>query len=326
MSEYRPPYQLTEKILGLCMDISREIQQARSIERNADRPKLHRANRIRSVHSSLAIEHNSLSLDEVTAVLDGKRVVAPRQEVLEVENAFRAYDLLGALDPFSIKDLLRAHGVMMEGLAAEAGCFRSEGVGVFAGEKLIHAGTPARYVPEVMEQLFGWLKRRTVHPLVQSCVFHYEFEFIHPFSDGNGRTGRFWQTLILSRWEPVFSDLPIESMILDHQQAYYDMLNTANAQGDCTVFVEFMLEMILDAARKTFRDGTPCERTPEETLLAILEKEPDLTIVDMAYMMRMSDRQVRRLLTSLRAKGKLRREGSNKKGLWIVIKSEPLMS
>ena len=237
MSNYTPLYQLTDAILALSAEIAATVREITIRSNLSTQPHLHRANRIRSVHSSLAIEHNSLTLDQVTALLNGKRVLAPQQEVLEVQNAFRAYDLLPVLDPYSIDDLLKAHRVMMEGLVPGAGAFRNQGVGVYSGGQLIHAGTPAQYVSETVQQLFEWLRSTQAHPLISSSVFHYEFEFIHPFEDGNGRTGRLWQTLILQKWQPVFAYLPIESMILAHQADYYVALNAGNTQGSATVFI-----------------------------------------------------------------------------------------
>ena len=273
------------------------------------------------MHSSLAIEHNSLSLGQVTALLNGKRVLAPAQEILEVQNAFRAYDLLPSLDPYDLDDLLKVHRVMMEGLVSEAGTFRNQGVGVYAGDRLIHAGTPAQYVPETMQQLFDWLRNTQAHPLISSSVFHYEFEFIHPFADGNGRTGRLWQTLILQKWEPIFAYLPVESMILAHQSDYYTVLNAANTQGSSTVFVEFMLEMILDALKNVYveQHGSSAGLSREEQLLALLRQDGHMTIPRMAERLGIGERQVRRLLASLKDQGRLRREGSNKSGRWVVI-------
>ena len=243
-STYTPPYQLTDTVLSLSTEIAATVKEITVRGNLSAQPQLHRANRIRSVHSSLAIEHNSLTLDQVTALLNGKRVLAPQQEVWEVQNAFRAYDLLPSLDPYSIDDLLKVHRVMMDGLVMGAGTFRNTGVGVYAGDQLIHAGTPAQYVPEAMQQLFEWLRNTTAHPLVASCVFHYEFEFIHPFADGNGRVGRLWHTLLLSKWNPAFAWLPVESIIHDRQQEYYDAINASNDAGESTVFIEFMLSAI----------------------------------------------------------------------------------
>lgn len=191
MCAYTPPYQLTDAILRLSTEIAATVKEITVRGNLSAQPQLHRANRIRSVHSSLAIEHNSLTLDQVTALLNGKRVLAPQQEVWEVQNAFRAYDLLPTLDPYSIDDLLKVHRVMMDGLVMGAGTFRNTGVGVYAGDQLIHAGTPAQYVPEAMQQLFEWLQNTTAHPLVASCVFHYEFEFIHPLRMETAEQGGF---------------------------------------------------------------------------------------------------------------------------------------
>ena len=171
-----------------------------------------------------------------------------------------------------------------------------------------------------MAQLFDWLKTSSLHPLIKSCVFHYEFEFIHPFADGNGRTGRLWQTLILQKWQPVFAYLPVESMILSHQQAYYAVLNAANTQGDCTGFIVFMLEMIRDTARNVWAGQSHIQQTesPAGKLLMLLKAEPELTIPELADSLCVSERQVRRVMAALRESGKLDRQGSNKKGRWIV--------
>ena len=176
-------------------------------------PVLKRENRIRSIHSSLAIEQNTLTLDQVTDIIDGKRVLGPPQDIREVKKAYEVYEAAASFDPYSVKDLLRAHTMMMDGLVKEAGVFRSGNVGVYAGSQLIHAGTPASFVPGLMEQLLSWMKKSQYHPLIKSCVFHYEFEFIHPFADGNGRMGRLWQSLVLQKWHPIFAWLPIETLV-----------------------------------------------------------------------------------------------------------------
>ena len=191
---YEPPFESTDAILSLAIQIGEMAGTLSPSSESTSNPTLHRKLRIQTIHSSLAIEQNGLSLDQVTAIIDGKRVLGPPDEIREVENAKRAYDLMEELDPYSMNDLLRVHRVMMDGLAKDAGRLRTKNAGVYDGERLIHAGTPAAYVPEVMADLFAWLKRTRMHPLVASCVFHYEFEFVHPFSDGNGRTGRLWHT------------------------------------------------------------------------------------------------------------------------------------
>ena len=242
---YEPLYTLTNRMMNSVADISQLIGQISAFDKLSPNPQLRRISRMKSIHSSLAIEANTLTLEQVTAVLDGKRVLAPPKDIHEVQNAYEAYDALSTMDPYSLDDLLAAHKFMMNDLIKDAGCFRTGNVGVFDGENLIHAGTPAHYVPELMQGLFNWLKTTDVHPLIASCIFHYEFEFIHPFSDGNGRTGRLWHSLLLQNWQNVFAWLPVESLVAQHQQEYYKALgDSGSSGGDSTIFVEFMLDMI----------------------------------------------------------------------------------
>ena len=208
---YIPPFTMTDEITNLVIEIA-EITGAMTVsEQLSKNPKLRRVNRVRSIHSSLAIEQNSLTKEQVSDIIDGKRVLGPPQDIREVQNAYEAYEIMTKLNPYSVKDLLKAYKIMMGGLVKEAGVFRSKGVGVYAGEQLIHAGeqlihagTPANYVPSLIGQLFDWLKKSNLHPLIKGCIFHYEFEFIHPFVDGNGRLGRLWHTLILAKWQEFF--------------------------------------------------------------------------------------------------------------------------
>ena len=209
--------------------------------------RLRRANRIRSIHGSVAIEGNTLSEEQVSAILDGKRVIAPPREILEVQNALKAYDQLNEWSPFADSDLLSAHAVMMLGLLDVPGKYRLKSVGVAGSEGIIHIAPPADRVPFLMRDLLHWLETTELHPLVASAVFHYEFEFIHPFADGNGRMGRLWQTLILSRWNRAFGDIAVESMIHAHQQEYYAAINESIAAVNCGPFIEFMLQVILDS-------------------------------------------------------------------------------
>ena len=194
---YKPPFNMTEPITNLVIEIGELTGKIAENDRLSANPKLRRENRIRTIHSSLAIEQNSLTLDQVTDVIDGKRVLAPPQDIKEVKNAYEAYEQLAKMDPYSVEDLLTAHSYMMESLIDEAGRFRTKGVGVFDGDRLVHAGTPPQYVPGLVKELFQWLAESEIHPLIKSCIFHYEFEFIHPFKDGNGRMGRLWHSLIL---------------------------------------------------------------------------------------------------------------------------------
>ena len=207
---------------------------------------LRRQNRIRSIHASLRIEQNTLTQEQITAILDGKRVLGPTQEILEVKNAAEAYALLQELNPLAERDLLRAHRAMMQSLVREAGCFRRGGVGVMAGDRVIHIAPPAHLVPYQIRDLLSWYGKSKLHPLLKSSVFHYEFEFIHPFADGNGRMGRLWHTLLLSRWRSFFAWLPIEELIAERQQEYYRVLQEADSRGECSCFVQLMLEVIRD--------------------------------------------------------------------------------
>lgn len=183
---------------------------------NVPSPMLRKANRIKTIHSSLAIEHNTLSLKQVTDIIDGKHVLGAPDEIQEVKNALQAYQLMSQLDAFKEEDLLRAHELMMLALVDKAGRYRSTGVGVFDGDKCIHMAPSADRVPALMADLFEWVSNTDVHPLVSSCVFHYEFEFIHPFIDGNGRMGRYWQTMLLSRWKGIFAWIPVETIVMEH--------------------------------------------------------------------------------------------------------------
>ncbi len=244
MSAYNPPFHMTDRITTLVGDISEEIGRITLLHGNTIRAHLRRTNRIRTIHSSLAIEHNSLSLEAVTAIIDGKHVLASPNEIKEVQNAYEVYELMLELNPLSIEDLLRAHKIMMASLIPENGRFRTGGVGVFDGDKLIHIAPPAQYVLGHIENLFHWYEESELHPLIKSAVFHYEFEFIHPFSDGNGRMGRMWHSLLLGKWKDVFFWLPVEELIQTRQNEYYDALALADKEADCSVFVVLMLDII----------------------------------------------------------------------------------
>jgi Fic family protein len=248
---YTPPYRITPAILHSIEQLGEALGNLRAASDSAVVPVLRRGNRIKTVQASLAIEGNTLSLEQVTAVLSGKRVLAQPREIQEVRNAFAAYEKLPDWTAHSRADLLAAHGLLMAGLADEAGRFRSGGVGIQRGGEVIHIAPPPERVPALMEDLLAWLEKTDEHPLVASCVFHYEFEFIHPFQDGNGRLGRLWQTLILSHWRPIFALLPVESIIRDRQQDYYSALGQADNAADATAFIEFMLAAILQAIEES---------------------------------------------------------------------------
>ena len=243
---YQPPFTMTENITNLIAEIAELIGMISVSNHMSKNPVLRRENRIRTIYSSLAIERNTLTIDQVSDIIDGKRVLGPLQDIREVQNAYEAYDIMTKLNPYSIEDLLKAHKIMILDLVKESGIFRSKGVGVYAGSNLIHAGTPPQYVPELIGELFTWLRETQLHPLIKSCIFHYEFEFIHPFADGNGRTGRMWHTLLLADWKEFFLWLPIETLIHERQEEYYQAINAANTEGESTIFVEFMLTIIKD--------------------------------------------------------------------------------
>ena len=245
MRNKKPPFEITNQIIDHVAEIAELVGRLTAASTLSTSPTLRRANRIRTIHGSLAIEQNTLSLEQVTAVLNGKHVLAPPKDIAEVKNAFEIYERLEELDPYSVDDLLTAHGIMTRGLVEESGMFRTRPVGVVDSEgHVLHFGTLPQYVPNLVLELLDWIKTSDVHMLIRSCVFHYELELIHPFADGNGRVGRLWHTLLLSKWNPAFAWLPVESIIHDRQQEYYDAINASNDAGESTVFIEFMLSAI----------------------------------------------------------------------------------
>jgi Fic family protein len=274
VSAYRPPCTLTGAIVGLVADIGEWLGRYEAQQEREDPLRLRRINRIRSITGSLAIEGNTLSEAQITAILDGKPVIAPPREILEARNALAVYEALTDLDPYREADLLAAHQRLMQGLIDSAGRYRRGGVGVMAGQQVLHMAPPARQVERLMHQLFAWLSGSPDHPLIMSSVFHYEFEFIHPFADGNGRMGRLWQTLLLSRWRPRLAHLPVESLVHRHQVAYYDALQRSNEMADCAPFVEFMLTMIRDALRENVSPQASPQASPQVlALLRLLDRE-----------------------------------------------------
>ena len=245
MRSKKPPFEITNAMIDHVAEIAELVGRLTSMNQLSANPTLRRTNRIRTIHGSLAIEQNTLTLEQVTAVLSGKQVLAPPKDIVEVKNAYEIYERLDELNPFSVDDLLTAHSIMTCGLVDESGMFRTRPVGVVDQEgHILHFGTLPQYVPDLVMELLDWTKNSDVHMLIRSCVFHYEFELIHPFADGNGRVGRLWHTLLLSKWNPAFAWLPVESIIHDRQQEYYAAINASNDAGESTVFIEFMLSAI----------------------------------------------------------------------------------
>ena len=321
MSEhYEPPFIMTGEITNLIVEIGELVGSIATYEAMNPNPILRRESRIKTIHSSLAIEQNTLSLEQVTDIINGKRILGPPQDIHEVKNAYEAYERISTLDPYNVKNLLTAHKIMMNGLVKEAGVFRSSNVGVYAGTELIHAGTPAKYVPDLMQQLFMWLKESKYHPLVKSCIFHYEFEFIHPFQDGNGRT--------VQKWKDIFTWLPVETLVYENQEEYYKVLQSADNKGDSTEFVEFMLGMIRDALREistTQNENDVVTNvvinvvTNEDKVLSILKQDGKMSATMLANSIGITQRQAQRILSKLKDEGKILRHGANKNGYWEVI-------
>ena len=314
---YEPSFERTDVIDALCMEIAELVGMLSPQAPLSTSPTLRRELRIRTIYSSLVIEGNKLDERAVSAIIDGKRVLGDRRDILEVENAGAAYDLIPSLDPYSVEELLRVHRVMMDGLVPDAGRFRSGNVGVFNGGTLIHAGSPAAYVPEVMGGIFEWLRATRLHPLLASCVFHFEFEFCHPFSDGNGRTGRLWHTLLLSRWRPVLAWVPIESAIRRRQADYYEALALSGANGSCESFVEFMLEAIREAILPYARPESAAD-AERARALAFLRDNPQSTVTQLSQYLVRSKRSAERTVAQLKEEGSLERQGSPRSGVWVV--------
>ncbi len=307
MKSKKPPFEITNTIVNSITEIAELAGQLTSMDNLSNNPVLRRTNRIRTIHGSLAIEQNTLSLEQVTAVLNGRQVLAPPKDIAEVKNAYEIYEHLDQLNPYSVDDLLTAHGVMTRGLVEESGVFRSRPVGVVDKEgHVLHFGTLPEYVPNLVMELLDWVRDSDVHILIRSCVFHYEFELIHPFADGNGRVGRLWHTLLLSTWNPAFAWLPVESMIYAHQQDYYAAINASNEAGESTVFIEFMLSTIqaslIDAirTRDEMSDGkTDKAAVRREQIKRFLESHPFIMNADVRTLCNVSAATANRILAEL---------------------------
>lgn len=327
---YIPPFSVSAEAINLIAQISAQIERYAIRLEQSDGLRLRKANRIKTIHSSLAIEGNKLTEGQVSDIINGKNVVAPLRDIQEVKNAIATYDLYDSLDAFSLDDLLKAHGVMMQALTNEAGRFRRGGVGVFGETGCVHIAPPADRVPYLIKDLFGWLRNSTDHLLIRSCVFHYEFEFIHPFIDGNGRMGRLWQSLILGKLHPLFQFLPVENMVHANQQAYYDAIGESSRIGNSAPFIDFMLREILHTLKQHQGDvldvGTNVGTNVginigenERKLLSIIAHSPQATAREMADILGVTSRQCERVLATMKQKGLIARIGANKGGYWKIL-------
>ena len=288
-NSYKPPYEITSVILSLVAEIAELAGRITASQESSVDLCLRRVSRIKTVHGSLAIEGNTLSEEQITAILAGKIVIAPQREIVEVKNALDVYDKLEKMDSHSEKDLLRAHKTLMLGLIDTAGQYRPGGVGIMGEKEIIHVAPPAQRVPVLMQDLFLWLKNSDEHFLIKSSIFHYEFEFIHPFGDGNGRIGRLWQTLILSDWLPVFLYLPVENMVYRYQTEYYKAINASSAIGKATPFIEFMLNIILETVKTATPQVSPQVTPQVEKLLTVLDGE--MTAKELMTKLALKDRK-----------------------------------
>ena len=310
---YKPPYTITPKIIDLVSKISEAIGRFYAQEEL----RLHRINRIKTIQGSLAIEGNTLTTDQITAILDGKPVIAPINEVQEIRNAIKAYELLDELNPNSLEDLLKAHLTMEAGLIDDAGCFRSGGAGVASGEEIIHYAPPAEHVPQLMRELFEWLNNTEEHPLIKSCIFHYEFEFIHPFSDGNGRTGRLWQTLILSHWRPIFKNLPIENIVCKYRKEYYRAIAISGGADGCTPFIEFILGVI----DETLALEASIPQTTRDKIIEQIRNNSKITRNELASILGITADGVKYHLQKMTIENIIARHGSARGGYWEVVEN-----
>ena len=323
MINKKPPFEITNQIIDYVAEIAELVGRLTSTNQLSANPTLRRSNRIRTIHGSLAIEQNTLSLEQVTAVLNGKHVLAPPKDIAEVKNAYEVYERLDELNPYSVEDLLTAHRIMTQGLVNEAGMFRTRPVGIVDNEgHILHFGTLPQYVPDLVMELLGWVEKSDVHILIRSCVFHYELELIHPFADGNGRIGRLWHTLLLSKWNPVFAWLPVESIIHDRQQEYYKAINASNEAGESTVFIEFMLSAIKASLIEAIRtsDEMSDEKMDKATLRwnkieAYLKSHDYIMNADVRKLCGVSAATANRILAALVAKNQL--EKYRMRGHWV---------
>lgn len=327
MEKNYPPYTITDKMLNYVSDIMKKIGEANYFENLNKYPELRRKSRIRSIHSSLAIENNQLSLFQVEDVINGKPVIGEQKDIQEVKNAYKAYEEIDNVNPYSVDDLKKIHGILTFAIEDDCGKFRNHGEAVYDGDIQIFMAPPHRMVPTLMDNLFNWMNKvkEKVNPLILSSIFHYEFVFIHPFSDGNGRTARLWQTAILAHWKDLFKYIPIESIIKKHQEEYYTTIQNCNNVGNSNEFIEFMLKvineaiagMILTSNQETAQETT--QKTTQEKIINLIKKNPAITQVELAKILNLTRDGISYNIKILKEKGIIERVGSTKNGIWKLL-------
>lgn len=325
-----PPFNLTSKMVASAIDVAGLIEQFTASEKISRNQVLRKTNRIKTIHGSLSIEQNTLSEDQITAIIEGKHVTGPAKDITEAENAIEIYNLLEKLDPYSIDDLLYAHSIMTRNLIEDSGRFRNRGAGVVnqTGD-IIHLGAAPNLIPYLMEDLFKWVKSAEDIPmLIRSSVFHYELETIHPFADGNGRMGRLWQTLLLTKWKPSFAWIPVESIIHDNQSEYYNAINESNSIGESTPFIEFMLpvnrQAVIDAINESYKkmSDAKAEISDRETMiLKFLASHESISNADVRNMLSVSPATANRLLSALVKKGVIEKQFRNRHWVYTLRSS-----
>ena len=318
---YQPPFTITSKMLSLVSDIVEIITDIKHIETNLKTPKLRKKNRVKSITGTLQIEGNSFSEEKVTNVINGITVLGTMREIAEVQGAIKAYEHFDNYVYKKEKDLLLSHKLMMDKLLSSAGSYRHMNAGVGSNNIITHIAPPPSQVPELMGNLFEWLQNTKDHPLIVSCVFHYEFEFIHPFEDGNGRVGRLWQSVILNHYKKIFGFIPIESVVREHQASYYKALEASGSAGESTPFIEFMLEIILKTLKNAANENVP-KNVPKnrmDEIVKLIGKNKEITSIQIAERLKVSDKTIKRDMATLKEQGRLQRVGSLKSGYWEVI-------
>lgn len=326
MSNYEPPFTITPKVLDLVSKITESVTKLELFEQKSISPSLRKVNKIKTITGTLEIEGNTLGIEKVTAILEGKRVLGTAKEITEVQGAIKVYDELESFEYKKLDDILKAHQMLMGEILTGAGNFRLKDVGVGGSKGVVHIAPPSSQVPNLMYDLFEWLQHSDIHPLIKSSVFHYEFEFIHPFIDGNGRIGRLWQSLILYNWKTIFNNIPVESVVREHQDSYYKALEESGNIGESTPFVEFMLESILQTCEQTLEQShnvpindpknVPLKRL--DKIINLMQENQELTIGELASLCDVSEKTIKRDIAKLKEEKKLERVGSLKSGHWKV--------